>query len=81
MLVGKVAELSFYNVTTRLAIEQLEQHAAEDVPFFMFVHYMDPHRPYVPPAEFEALFAPQRPDADLLEREIARYDAEIAYTD
>ncbi len=77
-------------------------------PFFLWVHYLDPHFPYAPPAPWSARFvgdawyAPQRQvmvaatsaremggigRAEVLDghREhafyVARYDAEIAYTD
>jgi len=36
------------------AIPWLESHA--DEPFFMFVHYWDPHTPYIPPKEYRSLF-------------------------
>lgn len=38
-------------------------------PFFLWVHYYDPHRPYAPPVPYDQLFA------DRL------YDGDIAYTD
>jgi arylsulfatase A-like enzyme/Tfp pilus assembly protein PilF len=40
-----------------------------DEPFFLWVHYFDPHLPYVPPEPFRARF-PDRP-----------YDGEIAFMD
>ncbi len=45
----------------------LTEHAAE--PFFLWVHYFDPHQPYEPPRPFDELYA-----TDL-------YDGEIAYAD
>jgi len=36
------------------AIPWLRAHA--DEPFFMFIHYWDPHWPYTPPAKFRNLF-------------------------
>jgi arylsulfatase A-like enzyme len=49
-------------------------------PFFLWVHYFDPHKPYVPPEPYDELFdAGEDPDPratdDLL------YDGEIAFTD
>ena len=38
----------------RRAIPWLRQHA--DEPFFMFVHYWDPHTPYLPPRAYRTLF-------------------------
>lgn len=49
------------------AIAWLERHGRE--PFFLFVHYFDPHAPYEPPEPFASRFG-----AD-------RYLGEIAYTD
>jgi arylsulfatase A-like enzyme len=36
---------------TEAAIQWLETRASDD-PFFLWVHYMDPHYPWIPPAEF-----------------------------
>ncbi len=43
--------------------------ANRDAPFFLFIHLFDPHMPYRPPPEFDAVY-PGRP-----------YLAEIAYVD
>jgi choline-sulfatase len=48
-------------------------------PFFLFVHYYDPHAPYQPPAAWAGRFTPEH--ATPLEKEIAAYDEEIASTD
>lgn len=32
-------------------------------PFFLYVHYMDAHHPYIPSKEYEAMFGPAEPDA------------------
>jgi len=45
-------------------------------PFFLYLHYMDPHFPYRPPREFSDLFPPA-PGGE----EAARYDAEIRFVD
>jgi arylsulfatase A-like enzyme len=41
--------------TTDKAIELLQTHS--EGPLFMWVHYQDPHGPYVPPAPYNELFA------------------------
>jgi arylsulfatase A-like enzyme/thioredoxin-like negative regulator of GroEL len=41
----------------------------EDRPFFLWVHYFDPHLPYEPPGRFETRY------------KLRPYDGEIAYTD
>lgn len=61
--------------TTRLAGEWLDRHVQQsksadpNVPFFLFVHYFDPHAAYEPPEPFASRF-PDDP-----------YAGEIAYTD
>jgi arylsulfatase A-like enzyme len=42
--------------TTRDALEWIDGHG--DRPFFMFVHYFDPHMPYEPPSPYDTLFSP-----------------------
>ena len=48
-------------------------------PFFLWVHFFDPHRPYDPPAAHRELFPPA--GRDPLDAEIAAYDGEIHYAD
>ena len=64
------------------------------LPTFLYVHTMDPHVPYAPPAPFDQMFEPHplpdRPAADPRtdykepadrERLIAQYDGDIAFGD
>jgi arylsulfatase A-like enzyme len=44
--------------TTRKAIHWLKRKRSGEHPFFLFVHYFDPHAPYVPPEPFASRFAP-----------------------
>lgn len=88
--------------TTRRAMELLNDRAtdkakADNKPFFLFVHYMDPHADYTPPAPFNRKFDPdykgritghvqsRRFGTDIAKRDlehvIGLYDGEIAYTD
>ena len=55
--------------TTAKAIAWLDAHERTDPerPFFLLVHYFDPHHPYQPPAEYRA--------------GLDAYDGEIAFTD
>lgn len=53
--------------TTQLALQWLDQH--QENPFFLFLHYFDPHDPYRPPEPFASQYAD-----DL-------YSGEIAFTD
>ncbi len=43
--------------TTDIALGLIERNAEGETPFFMWVHYIDPHWPYDPPAAFERPFA------------------------
>lgn len=52
---------------TGVAVDWLDKQG--DQPFFLFLHYFDPHHPYRPPEPFNAIF-----QDDL-------YAGEIAYTD
>lgn len=40
----------------KTALPMLENLADESKPFFMFVHYWDPHTPYLPPQPFRNMF-------------------------
>ncbi len=82
---------------TELAVGWLEDHARE--PFFLFLHFWDPHYDYDPPPPYNRLFNPGYTgdidgrdyihnerihpgmDPEDLERIIALYDGEIAFTD
>lgn len=64
--------------TTDVALAWLSRRA-KDRPFFLWVHYFDPHEPYSPPPPFDRRFATPR-DAGL-PGAVALYDGEIAFTD
>jgi len=49
-------------------------------PFFLFVHYFDPHLPYTPPPDFAARFDSGAEPGSTREA-VDRYDAELAFTD
>jgi arylsulfatase A-like enzyme len=55
---------------TDLALESIHAAQAQGAPFFMWVHYLDPHGPFIAHPEFE--FGSGK---------LGRYDSEIAYTD
>ncbi|MEW6074396.1 MAG: sulfatase, partial [Planctomycetota bacterium] len=55
-------------------------------PFFLYVHYIDPHIPYDPPAEYRRQFASPRSGFPLFNARKERvgrdlYDGEVRYTD
>lgn len=41
---------------TALALPVIEQLSRGDAPFFLFVHYWDPHTPYLPPPPYRSKF-------------------------
>ena len=47
---------------TEPALPLIEKFKNDDRPFFLFLHYWDPHTPYLPPADFRTMFYP--PDRD-----------------
>lgn len=61
-----------------LAITWLEQRD-DASPWFLWVHFTDPHTPYSPPAEYAAMF--DRGEQSDLQHNIDLYDAEIRFTD
>lgn len=64
------------DATTARAIRWLDERRAPERPFFLFVHYFDPHEPYDPPEPHRSRFADgPKPSHG------ARYLAEIAFTD
>ena len=69
------------DATTRRAVTWLEGERDPSRPFFLFVHYMDPHEPWVAPPEFARRFRIPDVPPDGVSGLIARYDAEIAFTD
>ena len=93
---------------TNLAIGQLARLEASGKPYFLWVHYLDPHAPYEPPGPYRDRFQNDEhfdpsvriPLSDKPKQQmfgigservldgrdelafyVARYDAEIAYTD
>jgi arylsulfatase A-like enzyme len=41
---------------TRKGLQVLEEANSRNQPFFVFLHYWDPHTPYLPPAPFDRMF-------------------------
>jgi arylsulfatase A-like enzyme len=52
---------------------------AEAQPFFLYMHLLDPHKPYDPPAPFDTRFAAATNSR--IDRVVSAYDGEIAYGD
>ena len=78
------------NVTER-GVEVLGELLKEGNPFFLFLHYWDPHAPYKPPEPFNKLFWNESIEKrfiregyekeEILDYLISQYDGEIAYVD
>lgn len=64
--------------TTDVALAWLARRG-KDRPFFLWVHYFDPHQPYSPPAPYDHRFA--EPGEAAPADTVALYDGEIAFTD
>ncbi len=73
-------------------VRQMNEHVLawletnQENPFFLYVHYIDPHIPYSPPGEYQRQFARDHPGFPLFnERKelvgIDLYDGEIRYSD
>jgi arylsulfatase A-like enzyme len=89
---GRPSKLVGGDVVVNAALRWLDTR--KGLPSFLFVHTMDPHVPYAPPAPFDRMFEPHplpdRPAADPRtdykepadrERLIAQYDGDIAFGD
>jgi arylsulfatase A-like enzyme len=49
----------------------------KDKPFFLWLHYIDPHGPYVPPPEYARLFAGAHPSAPVPVEDLPRYQLQV----
>jgi len=68
------------DATTDRALAWLASRERQRRPFFFFVHYFDPHEPYVAPMPYQRRFSVGA-NATLREQAAALYDAEVAFTD
>src|SRR6185437_13679281 len=73
------------DVTPR-ALKWLHKHANKKKPFFLWVHYFDPHEPYLfragfDPADVDKAHPYQPPKDDGMRERMRNYDSEIYYTD
>jgi arylsulfatase A-like enzyme len=69
------------DATTARVLDWLDGPRDASRPFFLFVHYFDPHAPWLPPPALARAFPPaDGPGGDLRTLK-ARYDAEIAFAD
>ncbi len=72
------------DVLTESGIKAIEQMTSKEDPFFLYLHYLDPHEPYTPPDKYARVFkGPLKAndyDAEM-QRKIGLYDGEIAFMD
>ena len=68
------------NDTNARVFEWLEQVDAES-PFFLWVHYFDPHDPYSAPAPWGTEYLSEASDERDVRRLHALYDGEVSFTD
>lgn len=64
--------------------QKLTDLLAEDKPFFLYMHFLDPHDPYTPPGMYKTAFTDQVPGREYPAKELQRinlYDGEIQYMD
>jgi arylsulfatase A-like enzyme len=67
--------------TTSEAIALLKELSDQERPFFLFVHYFDPHNPYSPPEPWVGRFGTGAPADRSVRAAINAYDEEIAFAD
>jgi len=81
---GEAVEGKFYgraDDTTGRALRWLEDRPEPEKPFFLFVHYFDPHDPYLVPDGYTPPFQPGPKEALKHNRVVFMYDATLAYMD
>ena len=68
---------------TEYSIKVIKELLGRRKPFFMFIHYWDPHSPYRPPEPYNKIFWQKEPPEDekFLDYAISQYDGEIRYVD
>ncbi|MBM4269597.1 MAG: DUF1501 domain-containing protein [Deltaproteobacteria bacterium] len=69
---GLVKRYTNATIVTDQGIALLDE-LARDEPFFLWLHYIDPHGPYVPPPEYADLFRGEYPAEIVPEDDLPRY--------
>ncbi|MBM3265920.1 MAG: sulfatase, partial [candidate division Zixibacteria bacterium] len=65
---------------TKVALDALNRCVGQDKPFFLFVHYWDPHTPFLPPPPFDRMFY-EDAETDPENRSMDRVFAIAPFTD
>ena len=71
-------------MVNKRSLKYLTELRAKDKPFFLYMHYMDPHHPYTPVAPYDKMFSGPLKSREYKQREvnyIGKYDGEIKYVD
>jgi len=65
-----------------LAMKWLKENSGREKPWFLWVHFTDPHTPYAPPEPYKMLFSKaSSQDESPTKRQIDLYDGEIRFCD
>ena len=68
----------------KLGTAKIDELAEQGKPFFVYLHFLDPHDPYTPPGKYKTAFTGDVPDRTYSPKELSRmnlYDGEIQYMD
>lgn len=77
----RTSAFSDAETVTSAAVDLLKDELGGS-PYFLYLHYLDPHSPYTPPERFHAIFRDgQESTTKEWRDEIDRYDGEIRYLD
>lgn len=80
----EVHDYSPAEVVNQRAVAHLDELRSSDAPFFLFLHYMDPHEPYAAPRDFGHYYRGTPPGLEPgVEHAslVNQYDEEIRYVD
>jgi arylsulfatase A-like enzyme len=71
------------DAVTTAGLERIDELKESGEPFFLYLHYLDPHAPYLPPKEHDIYRGPlkQAHYAAPMMKGVNRYDGEIHYVD
>jgi arylsulfatase A-like enzyme len=73
---GYVKDFTNATIVTDQAIDLLKKHSSKGK-FFLWIHYMDPHGPYVPPKKYEEYFSDWTPGGALPVQDIPPYQRQL----
>jgi len=75
---GRVKRFTNGTRVTDQGLEVVEAlGSGKEKPFFLWLHYIDPHGPYVPPAEYAGLFAGAHPSQPVPIEDLPPYQLQV----